>query len=181
MSEFSKMLDAFVDKMMNENSELVEKLLNAMDGVHKSDHTFDENSDKCKKCKSFDNCKIATSIKKKIKESEFSDGVKEEMLKFIGYIKHEFTTFETFNAKEILSAPKDEAIGISAFYRRFKGADNHLDKFVAICDEEELKHIRTVIRKVDEKIMDMCYKIMDDNRIDTNNLLNKLTKVENNE
>ena len=179
MSEFSKMLDALVNKMMNENPELVEKLLNAMDEVHKSDHAFDENSDKCKKCKSFDNCKITTSIKKKIKESEFSDGVKEEMLKFIGYIKHEFTSFKRLDVKLILNAPKDEAIGISAFYRRFKDADNHLDKFVAICDEEELKHIRMVIRKVDEKIVDMCYKIMDDNRIDTNNLLNKLTKVEN--
>lgn len=177
MSKFSKMLDALVDEVIKNNPELVEKLIDAVS----EDHKFDETSDKCKKCKGFDNCKITTSIKKKIEESEFSDGVKKEMLTFIGWIKHEFTMVKMFNAVKILNAPKDEAIGISAFYRRFKDADNHLDKFVAICDEEELKHIRMVIRKVDEKIMDMCYKIMDDNRIDTNNLLNKLTKVENNE
>lgn len=177
MSTFSKVLDALVDELIKNNPDIVEKLIDVVG----EDHKFDENSDKCKKCKGFPSCKVKTSVRKKIEESEFSDGVKEEMLRFIGWIDHEFAMVEMFNTLKILNASRDEAIGISAFYRRFRNADNHLDKFVAICDEEELKHIRMVIRKVDEKIMDMCYKIMDDNRIDTNNLLNKLTKVENNE
>lgn len=154
--KFSSIVKEFIDDMKN--------------------HEFKADSPICQNCPSFVKCKRNNEIKDKISNSEYSDGVKEELIDFIDWIDHEDSLIEKFNNKLILSKDFKDAVGITAFYKRFRDCNNHLDKLVSICNDEELSYIRKVIITLNSKIDKLLETIINDNREEMNNLIKRLHK-----
>lgn len=149
--KFSSIVKEFIDDMKN--------------------HEFKSDSPICKNCPSFVTCKRNNEINDKINNSEFSDSVKKELIDFIDWIDHQDLLIKDFDNKLILSKNSKDAIGITAFYKRFRDCDSHLDKLVAICSDEELSYIRKVIIILNNKIDKLLETIMNDNREEMNNLI----------
>lgn len=154
--KFNSVVKEFIDEMKN--------------------HEFKADSPICQNCPSFVGCKRNNEIKDKINNSEYSNGVKEELIEFVDWIDHENDLIENFNNELILSKSSKDSIGITAFYKRFRDCNSHLDKLVAICNNEELSYIRNVIIDVHNKIAQLLETIMNDNRKETNNLIKQLHK-----
>lgn len=173
MSNFN--FEDFILELMND-----EKLGSMVKEIAKEmkNHEFKANSPVCQYCPSFADCKIINGIGDKINNSEYSDAVKEELIEFINWIDHENSLNKKFNIKFILNKDSKDSIGITAFYKRFKDCDNHLDKLVGICNDEELSYIRKIIIGVNNKINELLETIINDNRSEMNNLIKQLQPQE---
>lgn len=171
MSNFN--FEDFISELINDEtlSSMVKEIAKEM-----KNHEFKASSPVCQNCPSFAECKINNEIKDKINSSEYSDAIKEELIEFIDWIDHENNLNKKFNIKFILSKDSKDSIGITAFYKRFKDCDNHLDKLVAICNNEELSYIRKIIIGINNKINELLEIIINDNRNEMNNLIKQLYK-----
>ena len=164
----------FVEELLSNEEKLSSVVKEFIDDM--KNHEFKADSPICQNCPSFVKCKTNNEIKDKINNSEYSDDVKEELIEFIDWIDHEDALIKQFNNKLILSKNSKDSIGITAFYKRFRDCDSHLDKLVAICDEQELSYIRKVIIILNNKIDKLLETIMNDNREEMNNLIKQLYK-----
>lgn len=171
MNSFDEFVKNLVKDAESINPELAKMLERLADKV--KDHEFDEGSEMCKDCKSFTKCKFNNQMIAKIKSANINDSAKETLIDFVDWIQHEDSLASVFNINCII---KDKDFKLYNLINRFKECDEHLDILVAILDESELKYIRSIIHKVNKHIENLFETITDINRIEMNNLVNKLHK-----
>ena len=162
MLEFLNMLGNVLNKSLNEITE--------------NGHHFDANSDECKRCEAFAVCKEFNGMLKAVNDSDYDKDVKTDLAAFIIFMKKEYLFVDEFDAEEILKS--DDNI-INGYYKRFESVIdnfNNWDKLVEILDNNQLRFIRKIILDVTNKIEELMNKIMDRNREESNNLISKLQK-----
>ena len=162
MLEFLNMLGNVLNKSLNEIAE--------------NGHHFDANSDECKRCEAFAICKEFNGMMKAVNGSDYDKDVKTDMAAFIIFMKKEYLFIDDFYVEEILKSDNDL---ISGYYKRFESVIdnfNNWDKLVEILDNNQLSLIRKIILDVVLKIEELMNKIMDRNREESNNLISKLQK-----
>ena len=141
-----------------------------------NNHHFDVNSKECKECESFAICKEFTGMLKAVNDSNYDKDVKTNLAAFIIFMKKEYLFIDDFDVEEILKSDNDL---ISGYYKRFESVIdnfNNWDKLVEILDNNQLRFIRKIILDVTNKIEELMNKIMDRNREESNILINKLQK-----
>ena len=162
MLEFLNMLGNVLNKSLAEIAE--------------NGHHFDANSEKCKGCESFAICKEFNGMLKVVNDSDYDKDVKTDLAAFIIFMKREYLFVDEFDAEEILKSDNDL---ISGYYKRFESVIdnfNNLDKLVKILNNNQLSLIRKIILDVVLKIEELMNKIMDKNREESNILISKLQK-----
>lgn len=162
MLEFLNMLGNVLNKSLAEIAE--------------NGHHFDTNSEKCKGCESFAICKEFTGMLKAVNDSDYDKDVKTDLAAFIIFMKKEYLFTDDFDIEEILKSDNDL---ISGYYKRFESVIdnfNNWDKLVEILDNNQLSLIRKIILDVVLKIEELLDKIMDRNREESNILISKLQK-----
>lgn len=162
MLEFLNMLGNVLNKSLKDIAE--------------NGHHFDANSEKCKGCESFAICKEFNGMMKAVNDSNYDEDVKTDLAAFIIFMKKEYLFVDEFDAEEILKS--DDNI-INGYYKRFESVIdnfNNWDKLVEILDNNQLSLIRKIILDVVLKIEELLDKIMDRNREESNLLIAKLQK-----
>ena len=162
MLEFLNMLGNVLNKSLAEIAE--------------NGHHFDANSEKCKGCESFAICKEFNGMLKAVNDSDYDKDVKTDLAAFIIFMKEEYLFVDEFDAEEILKSDNDL---ISGYYKRFESVIdnfNNYDKLVKILDNNQLSLIRKIILDVVLKTEELLNKIMDRNREESNILISKLQK-----
>lgn len=162
MLEFLNMLGNVLNKSLAEIAE--------------NGHHFDANSEKCKGCESFAICKEFNGMMKVVNDSDYDKDVKTDLAAFIIFMNKEYLFTDDFDIEEILKSDNDL---ISGYYKRFESVIddfNNWDKLVEILDNNQLSLIRKIILDVTNKIEELMNKIMDRNREESNNLISKLQK-----
>ena len=162
MLEFLNMLGNVLNKSLAEIAE--------------NGHHFDANSEKCKGCESFAICKEFNGMLKVVNDSDYDKDVKTDLAAFIIFMKKEYLFTDDFDIEEILKSDNDL---ISGYYKRFESVIdnfNNYDKLVEILDNSQLRFIRKIILDVTNKIEELMNKIMDRNREESNILISKLQK-----
>lgn len=162
MLEFLNMLGNVLNKSLAEIAE--------------NGHHFDANSEKCKGCESFAICKEFNGMMKVVNDSDYDKDVKTDLAAFIIFMKKEYLFTDDFDIEEILKSDNDL---ISGYYKRFESVIdnfNNWDKLVEILDNNQLSLIRKIILDVVLKIEELLDKIMDRNREESNILISKLQK-----
>lgn len=148
----------------------------ALKDIKENGHHFDANSEECKRCESFAICKEFNGMLKVVNDSDYDKDVKTDLAAFIIFMKKEYLFVDEFDAEEILKS--DDNI-INGYYKRFESVIdnfNNWDKLVEIFDNNQLRFIRKIILDVVAKIEELMNKIMDRNREESNNLISKLQK-----
>lgn len=149
---------------------------NVLKEIEDDAHFFDEQSDKCKKCKDFNTCAKFDSIKNAIKNSTYTDEVIEDLLAFVSFMKVEYMFATDVNIDDILKLKK---VNLLDLYLRFENVVKdfkNYDKLVTVLNEEQLSFIRKIVLDVVVKIEDLFNKIMDRNRAESVILTSKLQK-----
>lgn len=144
--------------------------------IKENGHHFDVNSKECKECESFAICKEFTGMLKAVNDSDYDKDVKTDLAAFIIFMKKEYLFVDEFDAEEILKSDNDL---ISGYYKRFESVIdnfNNWDKLVEILDNNQLSLIREIILDVVYKTKELMNKIMDRNREESNILISKLQK-----
>lgn len=162
MLEFLNILGNVLNKSLNEIAEI--------------GHHFDANSDECKRCEAFAVCKEFNGMLKAVNDSDYDKDVKTDLAAFIIFMKKEYLFVDEFDAEEILKS--DDNI-INGYYKRFESVIdnfNNYDKLVEILDNSQLRFIRKIIFNVVAKTEELMNKIMDRNREESNILIAKLQK-----
>ena len=162
MLEFLNMLGNVLNKSLAEIAE--------------NGHHFDVNSEKCKGCESFAICKEFNGMMKVVNDSDYDKDVKTDLAAFIIFMKKEYLFIDDFDIEEILKSDNDL---ISGYYKRFESVIdnfNNWDKLVEILDNNQLRFIRKIILDVTNKIEELMNKIMDRNREESDILISKLQK-----
>ena len=162
MLEFLNMLGNVLNKSLAEIAE--------------NGHHFDANFEKCKGCESFAICKEFTGMLKAVNDSDYDKDVKTDLAAFIIFMKKEYLFVDDFDIEEILKSDNDL---ISGYYKRFESVIddfNNWDKLVEILDNNQLSLIRKIILDVVLKTEELMNKIMDRNREESNILISKLQK-----
>ena len=162
MLEFLNMLGNVLNKSLAEIAE--------------NGHHFDANSEKCKGCESFAICKEFNGMMKVVNDSDYDKDVKTDLAAFIIFMKKEYLFTDDFDIEEILKSDNDL---ISGYYKRFESVINNFnnwDKLVQILDNNQLSLIRKIILDVVLKTEELLNKIMDRNREESNILIAKLQK-----
>ena len=162
MLEFLNMLGNVLNKSLKDIAE--------------NGHHFDANSEKCKGCESFAICKEFNGMMKAVNDSNYDKDVKTDLAAFIIFIKKEYLFIDDFDIEEIL---KSDDYLINGYYKRFESVIdnfNNWDKLVEILDNNQLSLIREIILDVVYKTEELMNKIMDRNREESNNLISKLQK-----
>lgn len=162
MLEFLNMLGNVLNKSLAEITE--------------NGHHFDANSEKCKGCESFAICKEFNGMMKVVNDSDYDKDVKTDLAAFIIFMNKEYLFIDDFDIEEILKSDNDL---ISGYYKRFESVIdnfNNWDKLVEILDNNQLRFIRKIILDVTNKIEELMNKIMDRNREESNILIAKLQK-----
>lgn len=162
MLEFLNILGNVLNKSLNEIAEI--------------GHHFDANSDECKRCEAFAVCKEFNGMLKAVNDSDYDKDVKTNLAAFIIFMKKEYLFVDEFDAEEILKS--DDNI-INGYYKRFESVIdnfNNYDKLVEILDNSQLRFIRKIIFNVVAKTEELMNKIMDRNREESNILIAKLQK-----
>ena len=167
--------DDFVKNLLNDLEKTDNNLFNKIKSLVEKikDHEFNAESEMCKECKSFNDCRINASMIQKINNSVFINEVKEELIDFVDWIQHERKLIKVFNIEFIM---EDKDFKLYFVIGRFKDCDKYLDKLVIILDESELQYIRKTIQLVNNKIVELFDTITNNNRTEMNNLINKLQK-----
>lgn len=148
----------------------------ALKDIKENGHHFDVNSKECKECESFAICKEFNGMLKAVNDSDYDKDVKTDLAAFIIFMKKEYLFVDEFDAEEILKS--DDNI-INGYYKRFESVIdnfNNYDKLVEIFDNNQLRFIRKIILDVTNKIEELMNKIMDRNREESNILIAKLQK-----
>ena len=148
----------------------------ALKDIKENGHHFDANSEECKRCESFAICKEFNGMLKAVNDSDYDKDVKTDLAEFIIFMKIEYLFVDEFDAEEILKS--DDNI-INGYYKRFESVIdnfNNYDKLVEIFDNNQLRFIRKIILDVTNKIEELMNKIMDRNREESNILIAKLQK-----
>lgn len=148
----------------------------ALKDIKENGHHFDANSDECKRCEAFAICKEFNGMMKAVNDSDYDKDVKTDMAAFIIFMKKEYLFIDDFDVEEILKSDDDL---INGYYKRFESVIdnfNNWDKLVEILDNNQLRFIRKIILDVTNKIEELMNKIMDRNREESNNLISKLQK-----
>ena len=151
-------------------------LKNIIDDIKENGHHFDANSEKCKGCESFAICKEFNGMMIAVGNSNYDKDVKTDLAAFIIFMKKEYLFTDDFDIEEILKSDNDL---ISGYYKRFESVIdnfNNWDKLVEILDNNQLRFIRKIILDVTNKIEELMNKIMDRNREESNILIAKLQK-----
>ena len=151
-------------------------LKNIIDDIKENEHHFDANSDECKKCKAFAVCKEFNGMMKAVNDSDYDKDVKTDLAVFVIFMKEEYLFVDEFDAEEILKSDNDL---ISGYYKRFESVIdnfNNWDKLVELLNDNQLSLIREIILDVVLKTEELMNKIMDRNREESNNLISKLQK-----
>lgn len=162
MLEFLNILGNVLNKSLNEIAEI--------------GHHFDANSYECKRCEAFAVCKEFNGMLKAVNDSDYDKDVKTDLAAFIIFMKKEYLFVDEFDAEEILKS--DDNI-INGYYKRFESVIdnfNNYDKLVEILDNSQLRFIRKIIFNVVAKTEELMNKIMDRNREESNILIAKLQK-----
>ena len=171
--------------MKKENGMLdfLNMLGNVLKEVEGDAHFFDEQSDKCKKCKDFNTCAKFDSIKSAIAKSTYTDEVIEDLFAFVAFMKVEYMFATDVNIDDILKRKDDilkrKDVNLLDFYLRFKNVVKdfkNYDKLVAVLNDEQLGVLRKIVLDVVAKIEDLFNKIMDRNRAESVILISKLQK-----
>ena len=148
----------------------------ALKDIKENGHHFDVNSDECKRCEAVNACKEFNDMLKAVNDSDYDKDVKTDLAPFIIFIKKEYLFIYNFDVEEILKS--DDNIIID-YYKRFESVIdnfNNWDKLVEILDNNQLRFIRKIILDVVLKIEELMNKIMDRNREESNILIAKLQK-----
>lgn len=162
MLEFLNMLGNVLNKSLKE--------------IADNGHHFDANSDKCKRCESFAICKEFNGMLKAVNDSNYDKDIKTDLAAFIIFIKKEYLFIDDFDVEEILKSDNDL---INGYYKRFESVIdnfNNYDELVEIFDNNQLRFIRKIILDVVNKIEELVNTIMDRNRAESNILIAKLQK-----
>lgn len=148
----------------------------ALKDIKENGHHFDANSEECKRCEQFIICSEFTNMLKAVNDSNYDKDIKTDLGIFLIFMKKEYIFMNYFNIEEIL---KDDDSALSGYYKRFESViDNfhNCDKLVQILDNNQLSLIRKIILDVVAKIEELMNKIMDRNREESNILIAKLQK-----
>ena len=139
-------------------------------------HFFDDNSNRCKKCKDFNICAKFSSIKTSIEKSTYADKVIKDLIDFVVFMKVEYLFAINIDIDDLL---KRKDVNLLDFYLRFENVVKdfkNYDKLVAILNDEQLSVLRKIVLDVNKKIEDLFNKIMDRNRAESVILISKLQK-----
>ena len=139
-------------------------------------HHFDANSNEYKGCESFTICKEFHAMMTAINDSDFDEKIKNDMGAFIIFMKCEYLFVTDFDIEDIL---KDDDSILTGYYKRFESVVKdfkNYDKLVQILDDNQLSFIRKIILDVVANIQELMNKIMDRNREESNILISKLQK-----
>lgn len=151
-------------------------LHNIVKDIKEHGHHFDVNSEECKGCESFVICKEFHAMMKAVNDSNYDKDVKTDLSAFIIFMKKEYLFVDEFDTEEILKSDDDI---INGFYKRFESVIdnfNNYDKLVQILNDNQLSLIRKIILDVVAKIENLMNTIMDRNREESNILIAKLQK-----
>ena len=162
MLEFLNMLGNVLNKSLAEIAE--------------NGHHFDANSEKCKGCESFAICKEFNGMMKAVNDSNYNKDVKTDLAAFIIFIKKEYLFIDDFDIEEILKSDDDL---INGYYKRFESVIdnfNNYNELVEILNDNQLSLIRKIILDVVNKTEELMNTIMDRNRAESNFLIAKLQK-----
>ena len=139
-------------------------------------HHFDANSNEYKGCESFTICKEFHAMMTAINDSDFDEKIKNDMGAFIIFMKCEYLFVTDFDIEDIL---KDDDSILTGYYKRFESVVKdfkNYGKLVQILDDNQLSFIRKIILDVVANIQELMNKIMDRNREESNILISKLQK-----
>lgn len=156
--------------------EFLNMLGNVLKEVEGDAHFFDEQSDKCKRCKDFNFCAKFDSIKSAITNSTYTDEVIEDLLAFASFMKVELMFATDIDIDDIL---KRKDVNLLDFYLRFENVVKDFksyDKLVAVLKDEQLSVLRKIVLDVVAKIENLMNKIMDRNRAESVILISRLQK-----
>ena len=156
--------------------EFLNMLGNVLKEIEGDAHFFDEQSEKCKNCKDFNNCAKFDSIKTSIAESEYTDEVIGDLFAFVEFMKVEYMFATDIDINDIL---KRKVVNLLDFYLRFENVVKdfkNYDKLVTVLNNEQLGVLRKIVLDVVAKIEDLFNKIMDRNRAESVILISKLQK-----
>lgn len=156
---------------------IAEELTAALKEMLSEPHFFDENSDKCKKCKEFAICKLFNPISNKFKSLDLDKEVAIELADFLDGIKHNYAFVKINSDKPYTNMLR---IKLSDIHQRFEdiATFKHYDILVNNLNESELHLIRKVILDTNEFIHKFLDKVNEANRKETNYMLRKLRKPE---
>ena len=148
----------------------------ALKDIKENGHHFDANSEECKRCEQFIICSEFTNMLKAVNDSNYDKDIKTDLGIFLIFMKKEYLFMNYFNIEEIL---KDDDSALSGYYKRFESVVENFknyDKLVQILNDNQLRLIRKIILDVVAKIEELMNKIMDRNREESNILIAKLQK-----
>ena len=151
-------------------------LRNVLKDVEEDAHFFDDNSDRCKKCKDFNICAKLSSIKDSIAKSAYTDEVIGDLFAFVAFMKVEYMFATEGDIDDLLKRKK---VNLLDFYLRFENVVKdfkNYDKLVVILNDEQLSVLRKIVLDVNKKIEDLFNKITDRNRAESVILISKLQK-----
>lgn len=153
--------------------ELFDNLINSI--TKESDnHTFDINSETCKNCKDFIICKSFHSMIDKIEAADIDDDIKTQCCAVLAFFKLEAELIDDFVLEEVI---KNKA-KINNFYRRFDSLKefNHFDILMNILDDNDIKYLRSIVLKVNNRIRCIFDGIIHENLRDENDIIDILQK-----
>ena len=148
----------------------------ALKDIKENGHHFDANSEECKRCEQFIICSEFNNMLKAVNDSNYDKDIKTDLGIFLIFMKKEYLFMNYFNIEEIL---KDDDSALSGYYKRFESVVENFknyDKLVQILNDNQLRLIRKIILDVVAKIEELMNKIMDRNREESNILIAKLQK-----
>ena len=164
------------EQMLEFLNMLVNVLEKSLEELKENGHHFDANSEECKGCESFAICKKFTEMLKAVSDSDYDKDVKTELAAFLIFMKKEYLFTDEFDVEEILKSNDNI---ITGYYKRFESVItnfNNYEQLVQILDDNQLSLIREIVLNVISKIENLMNKIMDGNREESNILISKLQK-----
>lgn len=143
----------------------------SMKESNEEEHHFDANSDKCKNCEIFELCRMFHGMLDKIEAAEIED-IKNDLGKVLVFIKEEMILLD----KDV-EFHKFRLQAITERFECLKKCKN-FDVLVDILDKDELKYLRGIILKINNKISNELAKVMDANRAECNYFMDVFRKSE---
>ena len=150
----------------------VNAMKESMKNSNEEEHHFDANADKCKNCETFEICRMFHGMGDKIEAADIDEKVKNDLTKVLAFIRE-----ETIILDKDIEFPKFRLQAITERFECLKECKN-FDVLIDILDEADLKYIRSIILKVNNKISNELAKVMDANRAECNYFMDVFRKPE---
>lgn len=150
----------------------VNAMKESMKESNEEEHHFDANSNKCKNCETFELCRMFHGMLDKIEVANIEEDVKNDLAKVLTFIKEELILLD-----EDVEFHKFRLQAITERFECLRKCTN-FNVLVNILDETELKYLRSIILKVNNKISNKLAKVMDANRAECNYFMDVLRKPE---